>query len=178
MSWLEGSTVIRGGASLLEIQKLMYFLQEAGQPLRLNYVKGLYGPYAENLNHVLQALEGHYLRGYGDRTQRVLDLSPITLMPDAEDEARQWLCAHADDATNDRISNVIQLITGFASPYGVELLATVHWTATCETSGKGTDPVTLTGIIREWNQRKGRLFTEDHVHVAMEHLDELSWVAS
>jgi uncharacterized protein YwgA len=74
LSWLEGSTVTRGEASLLEIQKLMYFLQEGGQPLRLNYVKGIYGPYAENLNHVLQALEGHYLRGYGDRTQRVLDL--------------------------------------------------------------------------------------------------------
>ena len=29
LSWLEGSTVTRGGASLLEIQKLMYFLQES-----------------------------------------------------------------------------------------------------------------------------------------------------
>jgi hypothetical protein len=64
------------------------------------------------------------------------------------------------------------------SPYGVELLATVHWTATREASRKGTDPATLTGIIREWNRRKERLFTEDHVRVAMEHLDELSWVAS
>lgn len=77
LSWLEGATVTRGGASLLEIQKLMYFLQEAGQPLRLAFAKGIYGPYAENLNHVMQALEGHYLCGYGDRTQRVLDLSPI-----------------------------------------------------------------------------------------------------
>jgi hypothetical protein len=75
---LEGATITRGGASLLEIQKLMYFLQEAGQPVRLNYAKDRYGPYADNLNYVLQALEGHYLRGYGDRTQRILDLSPIT----------------------------------------------------------------------------------------------------
>ena len=176
LSWTEGSTVIKGGASLLEIQKLMYFLQEAGQPLHLNYVKGFYGPYAENLNHVLQTLEGHSLRGYGDRYQRVLDLSPITLMPGAEDEARQWLRAHTDDGINDRISDVMELITGFASPYGVELLATVHWTATREASRKDTDPATLTGIIRDWNRRKERLFTEDHVRVAMEHLDELSWV--
>jgi hypothetical protein len=97
-------------------------------------------------------------------------------MPGAEDEARQWLRAHTDDGINDRISDVMELITGFASPYGVELLATVHWTATREASRKDTDPATLTGIIRDWNRRKERLFTEDHVRVAMEHLDELSWV--
>jgi O-acetyl-ADP-ribose deacetylase (regulator of RNase III) len=44
--------------SLLEVHKLMYFAQEAGEPLRLNYVRGPYGPYAENLRHVLLALEG------------------------------------------------------------------------------------------------------------------------
>ena len=30
--------------SLLEIHKLMFFLQEAGEPLQLNYKKGIYGP--------------------------------------------------------------------------------------------------------------------------------------
>jgi hypothetical protein len=32
--------------------------------LRLNYTKHLYGPYADNLNHVLQSMEGHFIRGY------------------------------------------------------------------------------------------------------------------
>jgi len=41
--------------SLLEIHKLMYFMQESGENLRLNYAKALYGPYAENLRHVLRA---------------------------------------------------------------------------------------------------------------------------
>lgn len=75
------------GASLLEIQKLMYFLQEAGQRLRLNYVKAQYGPYAENLNPVLQTLEGHYLRGYGDRTQEVMKLSPSLFCPALQTKA-------------------------------------------------------------------------------------------
>ena len=35
--------------TLIEVQKLMYFMQEAGEPLRLNYVKHHYGPYADNL---------------------------------------------------------------------------------------------------------------------------------
>ncbi|MCO6433648.1 type II toxin-antitoxin system antitoxin DNA ADP-ribosyl glycohydrolase DarG, partial [Nitrosomonas nitrosa] len=50
--------------SLLEVHKLLYFMQEAGQPLRLKYQKAHYGPYAENLRHVLNAIEGHFISGY------------------------------------------------------------------------------------------------------------------
>src|SRR5215510_9661131 len=71
------------GASVLEIQKLLYFMQIGGEPLRLNFAKGMYGPYAENVNHVLQAIEGHYLRGYGDRSLRVADWEPLELIPGA-----------------------------------------------------------------------------------------------
>jgi hypothetical protein len=74
-------------------------------------------------------LEGHYLRGYGDRTEQVLRLSPIVLLPEAADEAQKWLDEHTDDGIIDRIGAVIDLVSGFASAYGVELLATVHWTA-------------------------------------------------
>jgi len=73
------------GASLLELQKLMYFLQERGQPLRLDYVKGRYGPYAANLNHALEPLEGHYVRGYGDRSDYVLKLNPRTSTREASE---------------------------------------------------------------------------------------------
>jgi hypothetical protein len=101
-----------------------------------NYVKARYGPYADNLNHVLQALEGHYLRGYGGRTQQILKLSPITVMPGAEDEGRRWLGDHPDEAS-DRVGTVMQVITGFASAYGLGLLATVHWFATREDADRG-----------------------------------------
>lgn len=52
--------------SLLEVHKLLYFMQEAGAPLKLQFKKALYGPYAENLRHVLTAIEGHLISGYGD----------------------------------------------------------------------------------------------------------------
>jgi O-acetyl-ADP-ribose deacetylase (regulator of RNase III) len=175
LSQLE-EAAIGDGASLLEIQKLMYFLQERGQPLRLDYVKGRYGPYAANLNHALEPLEGHYVRGYGDRSDRVLKLSPISLIPGAVNEATQWLEEHADDKTSDRISVVSELVTGFASAYGVELLATVHWTSTREAPGGSTDPAVLTEIISNWNERKGRLFTEAHVGKAISRLEELGWI--
>lgn len=73
--------------SKLEIQKLAYFLQVVGEPLRLNFVKGLCGPYAENLNHVLQRLEGHYIRGYGDRAEEY----NMYLLPNSEKKQLLYL---------------------------------------------------------------------------------------
>jgi len=165
------------GASLLEIQKLMYFLQEAGQRLSLNFVKAPYGPYAENLNYVLQALEGHYLRGYGDRTQEVLKLSPISLMSGADDEGRQWLDSHPDGGVG-RVEAVLRLITGFASAYGLELLATVHWVLTHDDADPAVTPETLVERVRSWNARKGRLFTDVHILRAADHLRDQGWVTA
>lgn len=165
------------GASLLEMQKLMYFLQVAGQPLRLNYSKGRYGPYAENLNHALQALEGHYIRGYGDRSQLVTELSPITLIADAAAEANRWLEEHPDQ-TPERIAAVMDLVGGFASAYGLELLATVHWVLTHEVTGDRFDPASMTEHVASWSERKGRLFTDVHVQRAAERLQQSDWVSS
>ena len=84
-----------------------------------------------------------------------------------------------DEKTLNRISAVTRLVTGFASPYGVELLATVHWTATREAPKELiTDPVALTKLIRRWNERKGRLFTEAHIRKAADRLKELDWVTA
>jgi hypothetical protein len=55
-------------ASPLEVQKLLYFLQEAGEPLRLTFEKQRYGPYADAARHAVADLEGHYLTGFGDGT--------------------------------------------------------------------------------------------------------------
>lgn len=49
--------------SLIEVQKLMYFLQVAGEDMRLDYAKGHYGPYADNLRKALRSMEGHFITG-------------------------------------------------------------------------------------------------------------------
>jgi O-acetyl-ADP-ribose deacetylase (regulator of RNase III) len=149
--------------SLLEIQKLAYFLQEAGQPLRLNYVKHYYGPYAENLNHVLQRIEGHFIRGYGDRSQD----AAITLEPSAAQEADDFLTTQAE--AKERIERVSDLIAGFETPYGMELLASVHWVATKDDPRAGDAVAAIESICR-WSPRKCRLFEPAHVRVAWERL--------
>ena len=156
--------------TLLEVQKLAYFLQEAGEPLRLQYQKGIYGPYAHNLNKVLELLEGHYIRGYGDSQAPDVE---IRLMPDAAEEATSFLEEAFD--TQARLSRLASLIDGFETPYGMELLASVHWLATHEPA-KATTPEEATALMQRWNPRKRRMFQPSHVRIAWERLSDNGWM--
>jgi len=153
--------------SLLEIQKLMYFLQEAGEPLRLKYRRAKYGPYADNLHHVLQAMEKHYIEGYGDRSKSI----QITLMPEGIEEAEKFLKKQRE--TLERFKRVIKLIEGFETPYGLELLATVHWTITRGKKNKLDD---IVQFIKAWSPRKKELFSVNHIKKAKERLEKTNFI--
>ncbi|MEW6499826.1 MAG: macro domain-containing protein, partial [Cyanobacteriota bacterium] len=157
--------------SLLEIQKLAYFLQVDGEPLQLRYVKYKYGPYADNLHHALQRLEGHYIRGYGDRKQQ----AQIYLLPGAK-EAANALLANAPEA-GERLERVRRLIEGFETPYGMELLATEHWVAQ-EDPRAATHPEHAVTGVHEWSERKRQLFKPAHIRKAWQRLHEQNWLAS
>jgi O-acetyl-ADP-ribose deacetylase (regulator of RNase III) len=154
--------------TLLEVHKLMYFMQEAGETLRLQYTKGPYGPYAENLRHVLSHLEGHFISGYGDGEDR--PDKPLELMPDAAEQAETFLTAHA--ATRTRFDRVGELIQGFETTFGMELLSTVHWVATREQAATEEKVVTQ---VHAWNTRK-RMFEPRHIHLAWQRLHEVGWL--
>lgn len=114
--------------TLLEVHKLMYFMQAAGEPLQLKYQKAHYGPYAENLRHVLNHIEGHFISGYADAGDQ--PDKPLELKPHAAEQADVFLRTH--DETRQRFDRVADLIKGFESAFGMELLATVHWVVTRE----------------------------------------------
>lgn len=164
------------GASLLEIQKLMYLLQESGEELRLKYVQHNYGPYAENLNHVLQTIEGHFLRGFGDRTQAVLDLEPLVILPGALDAAAGHLAESPE--TRERCEFVVEATTGFQTPYGLELLATVHWVSKTHGFSSSTDVSQVVDAVHSWSRRKQHLFTERHIQRAWNRLIDVRLVHS
>ncbi len=157
------------GATPLAVQKLVYFLQVAGEPLQLNFARGKYGPYADATRHVVQALEGHYLVGYGDGTGD----RTIRLLPQASEEASNRLRDHHE--TLERFERVAELIDGFESPYGLELLATTHWAAVHEGAGHVDEAI---ATVRSWSARKERLFTPEHITVAWERLAETGWLES
>lgn len=155
--------------TLLEVHKLMYFMQAAGEPLKLKYQKAAYGPYAENLRHVLNAIEGHLVSGYadgGDAPDKTLQL-----VPGAVEDAAVFLQQHPD--TRDRFDKVSALVEGFESPFGLELLSTVHWIMKNETVNSINDVVNHTYA---WNERK-RQFTPRQIELAMHVLVSKGWVA-
>ena len=154
--------------TLLEVHKLMYFMQVAGEPLRLNYKEGLYGPYAENLRHVLNAIEGHLVSGYadgGDIPDKQLDL-----VPGALEEANKFL--REQEQTRERFKGVSELIEGFESSFGLELLSTVHWVMNNEGATALDDVVTRTYA---WNDRK-KQFSRRQIKLAVDVLSRKGWI--
>jgi len=151
--------------TLLEIQKLAYLLQESGVPLRLNYVKHIYGPYAHNLNKVLEVMEGHFIRGYGDTQQPDVE---IDLLPDAVQQADDFLKNYS--AEQEKLEKVQNLVAGFETPYGMELISSVHWVLTRENSEDSVNS------IKEWNSRKANLFEEKHIKIAETKLKAEGWI--
>ena len=154
--------------TLLEIHKLMYFMQEAGENLRLNYEKGTYGPYAKNLRHVLSVIEGHFITGYGDAEDD--PQRPIELLPGVSESARAFIRSHPN--TQARFNRVAKLIHGFETPFGMELLATVHWVCTREGAKSGDEAVERT---YRWNDRK-RGFDREEIALAREVLAAQGWL--
>ncbi|AOS78280.1 MULTISPECIES: type II toxin-antitoxin system antitoxin DNA ADP-ribosyl glycohydrolase DarG [Hydrogenophaga] len=155
--------------TLLEVHKLMYFMQEAGEPLRLKYVKAPYGPYAENLRHVLRAVEGHLIAGYADGGDA--PDKPLSLVPGAVDEAKGFLDQHEISRT--RFERVTRLVEGFESPYGLELLATVHWVMNREGAAQHDS---VERQVYDWNARK-RQFTPRQLAIAEERLKSQGWLS-
>ena len=154
--------------TLLEVHKLMYFMQAAGEPLKLKFTKGPYGPYAENLRHVMNAIEGHLVSGYadgGDAPDKHLELVPGALA-----DTRAFLENKAD--TQARFERVSDLVEGFESSFGLELLTTVHWVV--GEGGAGT----LDDVVRRtyaWGERKSR-FSQRQIKIALDVLSEKGWI--
>lgn len=160
--------------TLLEVQKLAYFLQEAGEPLQLKYEAGHYGPYATNLNKVLEMMEGHYIRGYGDSQKPNAE---IELLPGAVEEATRFLAGRSESLT--RLERVAGLIEGFETPYGMELLATTHWVARRggpKSEAPAADASEAIAQIHAWNPRKEQVFKPEHIRTAWKQLDEQGWM--
>lgn len=154
--------------TLIELQKLLYFLQEAGQKLGFRFVKAPYGPYTETLRHVLNGAEGYFVSGYadgGDSPFKQLQLIPGAV-PDAE------LFLSNNSPVKNRFEKVSQLIEGFETTIGMELLATVHWVGKHETAASFEDMVAK---VHNWNERK-RAFTSRQIRIAYDRLTEQNWL--
>ena len=168
LALLETYRSVNFGLSKIEVQKLAYFLQEAGENMKLQFQKDTYGPYADALRHALNTMDGHYIQGVGDGVVE----SEIRPIESALEDARQFL-ESSNETINSRIQRVAELIEGYQSPYGVELLSTVHWVNKNEGA---SNPNEALRAIHEWTDRKKVLMTPLHVEAAWKRLEQTGWI--
>ena len=124
--------------SLLELHKLMYLLQEAGEPLRLRYAKGPYGPYAQNLRHVLSAIEGHFTTGFGEAINHIdmfLPGSAATVLFWNEEVHRQAV-----------LMSAVRLYATAASPTRFAVYEVLSWRGRLECCVGGDNHVAHLGV--------------------------------
>lgn len=158
--------------SLLEIQKLAYFLQRMGQTeLKLNYKQYLYGPYAHNLQHLLHEME----KGYILSEKSILDSKPLDLIEldfSSKNDVSQFMNTQFSLVEKQRLEQLFKLLTGFESPFGLELLSTVDWIM--HHHNTSLTPEVIKENIKNWSQRKDDNFDLNHVISARNRLQMFS----
>lgn len=118
--------------SLLEAHKIAWFLERSIQelklpdPLDLKFAAHKYGPYSERLRHLLNALDGSYLHC----SKRLSDARPLDVIwfePERRSSIEEYLASDAGRHFQVAMDRTSELIDGFESPLGMELLATIDW---------------------------------------------------
>lgn len=165
--------------SLLEVQKLAWFMERAieqfnpdNNPLKLNFKPHIYGPYAQNLTHLLNGLDGSYLHC----EKRIADADKLDVIwfEDANKDIVQTYLNTEAKGYLQALNYTEALIDGFESPYGMELLATVDWLLYKE--HVNTDLQSIRQGLKSWpggaeaGARKNRLFDDRSIEIALDRL--------
>ncbi|WP_421621801.1 type II toxin-antitoxin system antitoxin DNA ADP-ribosyl glycohydrolase DarG [Alkalilimnicola ehrlichii] len=164
--------------SLLEVQKLAWLIERRiidhglENPLDLHFKALRYGPYSDRLRHLLNGLDGSYLRS----DKRINDAGPEEVV--WFDEARRdKLGIYLRSAEVRPYLGVLQevddLIDGFQSPLGLEVLATLDWLIWQE--GVAPTKADVKEGLRRWpddiaGRRKLRLFSDQLIELALARL--------
>lgn len=162
--------------SMLEVQKLAWFLereiekQGLENPLRLDFVAHKYGPYADRLRHLLNGLDGSYLRS----DVRIPDARPTDVIAFNDTKKERVALFLKSDAKPylDVLERTAERIAGFESPLGMELLGTVDWLISRE--GRHPELEDIKAGLAEWpggaGQRKLKIFDDRLIGLALERL--------
>lgn len=169
--------------SNVEVQKLAWVLTRVlhacklADPLRLSFSANRYGPFAPQLTHLLNALDGSFLHS----EKRLADTSPFdTIHFDFEWAPRlsAYFATSEGAPYVGAINKTDELIDGFQSPLGMEVLATVDWLIARE----GTKPElsSIREALRRWpggdgaGERKQKLFTDKLLQATLARLNQFA----
>ncbi|SBS34608.1 RNase III inhibitor [Marinomonas spartinae] len=169
--------------TLLEVQKLAWFLErsiekrngsnKADNPLDLRFEANLYGPYADRLRHLIDHLDGTYLHC----NKRINDAEPLDVIwfeDSKQSQLNEYLNSAEMQPYRPSLQDTIQLIDGFETPYGMELLSTIDWLISKENIEPDLQKI-IQGI-QHWPagetsaKRKTNLFDERSINIALTRL--------
>ena len=159
----------------VEAQKLCYFLQTMGLPLKFSYKPYRYGPYTDQLPNLLGPMEGVWITGYHDHTINAFDT--FELLDNAID-AESMLTKE----NKLHLERTFDLIEGYEDPFGMELLATIHWLMQTEEIPLLFEPIKsgmtnwCKGQDPSWGQRKIRLFSDELIKRGIERVNSKFFV--
>lgn len=164
--------------SMLEVQKLAWFLEREiearglDNPLQLDFVAHRYGPYADRLRHLLNGLDGSYLRS----DIRIPDAKPTDVIAFNDTKKERVALFLKSDAKPylDALERTTKRIAGFESPLGMELLGTLDWLISRE--GCRPDLEAIKAGLAAWpggsqaSERKLKIFDDRLIGLALERL--------
>lgn len=157
-----------GHITRLTAQKITYFLQAMGIGFGLTFKKSQFGPYSEPLHAALKVMEArNYIDGYTSEERQ------ITVTHGAYAAAQEYLDVNGASAT-EVVSKLSLLVEGYESPYGMELLSSIHYLAS--TDGITTQPE-MSNALDEWNDHKRDSFSIEAVSAALARLKEDSFIS-
>lgn len=156
-------------SSLFSANKLAYFLQRMGEKMRLTFVAFHYGPYAQQIEHVLYALNGTYLKGFEQREAKAFE--PLLLNYEKLTEVKSYVERELNAEQKTRLHRLVNLIDGFQSELSLEVLASVDYILA---SHPGYGEKEILNEIQSWSERKSKLIKEEYVGIAYSHLKSYS----
>jgi O-acetyl-ADP-ribose deacetylase (regulator of RNase III) len=153
-------------STVFTANKIMYFLQQSGENLKLKFEPYTYGPYAQAVEKVLYALNGKYL--FGLEQMQAGPFEQLKLDYTKYNEVREFVNRNLDSDQKQRLSDLFKFIDGFESTFSLEILSSVHY---LKKNNPGLTKEQILTKIQDWNDRKKTRINEYYVELAHEHLD-------
>jgi O-acetyl-ADP-ribose deacetylase (regulator of RNase III) len=158
-------------SSLFIANKLGYFLHRLGEPSlkKLNFEAHLYGPYSVQIEHMLQNMNGKYIKGL--EQMQVTAFEPLELQYDTIAEVSEYVKKELSPEQQEIIKRLIKLIDGYQSALSLEILASVDF---IKKKHPGIEKSEAVEKIGNWSERKRKLFHERYINIAWDHLSNYS----
>jgi O-acetyl-ADP-ribose deacetylase (regulator of RNase III) len=156
-------------ASLFVANKLAYFLQLTGEPLRLKFKSHFFGPYSNEVGKVLYTLNGKYLTGMEQYEAK--PFATLSLNYDVYPEIEEYIQKNLNFEQKERLGKLFEVIKGYETALSLEVLSSVDY---FRRNRPGLNNEELTRLIQDQSDRKQKIINKEYVDLAVNHLTDYS----